>query len=204
MPTKRWPHLSYAGSPHLSFDGGKFFKPESLGDAKVFRTWDTARWRTQASVLSHPSPNSDTDPVTLTLVLDCLLRLEHDTILRATTLVPVLADNYPQIKWDNVTVGKILSSLYEAAQTAPGIAGKPGIEVAKESNGRNVYGVNLSVEFWQWLGAARTIMGTRAERLMRDERDLGRRIRAVDFPWDVFEEATRMVDEAHGRTEAAS
>jgi hypothetical protein len=202
MSNKRWPHLSYNGQPRLSYDGGKFYQPASLGDKPVFNSWDTARWKTQAGSLSHPTPNSDTDPVTLALVLDCLLRMEHDTVLRATPLSGLLNEHYPQIKWDPVTVGKILSAIAEAARGGPGFAGRPGIEMAIESNGRRAYGVNVSSDFWGWLGIARSKMGLRAQSVVNEERSLRQLKPRGEFPWDIFEEATK--EYAEFRAVAAS
>jgi len=138
----------------------------------------------QARALAHPAIAGLNDPVTITLLLDCLMRLEHDTAMRTHDLVNILDVEYPQILWSAIVVGRILSDLAEACKGS-GITPAP-IALQKTGQG-NRYIVQISQEGWKWLAKARTLMGQRAERLIEEERGSSIRITVTSFPFDVID-----------------
>lgn len=68
------------------------------------------QYRQQRSAFYHVK-NGYNDPLSNALVLDLLTRLKPDQVLRAGNLTPQLEREYPQIAWDNYTVGRIMGNL---------------------------------------------------------------------------------------------
>lgn len=142
-------------------------------------------WRAQRERLAHPSPNSHTDPVCITLVLDVLLRLNPTSRIRSRELTAELNQLYPQILWDPRTVGRILASVKEAASGC----GAPESDLPLTSyisQGLATYVVNASLLNWRWLAQVRNNLGQLAEEQVQREHRMARLHRTVDFPWAAF------------------
>lgn len=134
------------------------------------------------------------DPVSIALLLDGLLRLEHDTTIRARHLATILNQEYPQISWNATTVGRILSELAEAA-LALGLD-EPPLERQLTSGGHR-FAVNVNSLNWRWLLNVRRAMGDYAEEVIREERALVEFSPRRNFPFDVIDRVE------WGRAEAA-
>lgn len=155
------------------------------GVPALFSPGTTKVWKRQRP-LAHPQPNSHFDPVSIALTLDAILRMEHDHLIRARPLADLLNEEYPQVMWDAVTVGKILASIVEAAKASGAPENEPPLARGVTS-GAAFFAVHPSVLNWRWLAALRHAMGARAEEVIETERRLGKRLARPDFPWDVTE-----------------
>lgn len=65
--------------------------------------------------LAYPTPNGWGDALSTHLILDCVARLKPNTAIRAKGLTELLNSEYPQLRWDAITVGKLLASLASLA-----------------------------------------------------------------------------------------
>lgn len=189
MTRQRFPNHADV-PPRLSAKSGETYQPSSLvlpAGQQIFADGTTKTWIRQRPALAHPQRNSHNDPVTVALLLDGMLRLEHDHVLRAKPLADLLNEQYPQLLWDAVTVGKILASLSEAAKAS----GAPETELPLErgvTSGAAFFAFRPSVLNWRWLASLRHAMGRKAEEVIQTERKLGKAIARPDFPWDAFAE----------------
>lgn len=137
-----------------------------LAGEKPFPLSQRQKWRQQAgwskkgrpAYIHKPSPNGRQDPLSICLVFDCLMRLETDGILQANLMGRILADNYPQVTWDSVTVGYILSSIADvvADRTSP-----PPL-IRDRSGGLSYYIIADTIEARRWMGVARDFLGEAA------------------------------------------
>ena len=86
----------------------------------IFSSLIMDRWRRQAgrfanqpkSAITYPVANGINDPLTWAMLVDALLRLDPDTYINSAPLTAMLEPEYPQIIWDPVTVGRVLSELH--------------------------------------------------------------------------------------------
>lgn len=72
-----------------------------------------ARWQASRG-WAYRVPNGQYDPMTYLYVLDALVNIEPSIELRASKLAEWLNRTQVQLRWDAVTVGKVLSDLCEA------------------------------------------------------------------------------------------
>jgi len=154
--------------------------PLSPADAKKLRAQATVGLDT----LAHPVPAGWWDPVSIALVLDCLLRLEHDTVIRARHLVQLMNAEYPQMSWNPTVVGRIMSDLAEAS-LASGATAEPPIDRFRASHGHQFI-VNVNSLNWRWLIGVRRAVADYAETVIREERALGEFSPRRNFPFDVI------------------
>ena len=90
----------------------------------IFSSLIMDRWRRQAgrfanqpkSAITYPVANGINDPLTWAMLVDALLRLDPDTYINSAPLTAMLEPEYPQIIWDPVTVGRVLSELHAYAR----------------------------------------------------------------------------------------
>lgn len=134
------------------------------------------RWRREAGHTRSASeivpawPNGRNDPASIALVLDCLLRLSPGPNITSAMLVGFLQDQYAQIDWDAVTVGRILGQLVDAAhdKTPHGTyeGGNPDAPITHEQNapiykwrnaGLTQFCIEDNLPARHWLGAARSL-----------------------------------------------
>jgi hypothetical protein len=172
-------------APTFSINGGTTYVPHSLAEHRgLFSRAAVGHWKTQADRLAHPTPNSPHDPVSAALVLDCIMRLEHDTPFYAKDLTNILTIAYPQMIWDAYTVGRILRFLAEAAEDS-GCPVSP-IESGKDYEGF-WYQVNKNEMNWEWIGKARFNMGAAADKLVEKERRDKKLAPRRAFPFESIE-----------------
>jgi hypothetical protein len=69
-----------------------------------------ARWLS-SRLWSYATPNGIECPMTYMLILDALMNIDPFIELRAKNLVIYLTNTYPQLSWDAVTVGRVVSDL---------------------------------------------------------------------------------------------
>lgn len=82
--------------------------PVSLETRQKWR-WEMGRRREQLACRWN-------SPVTHLIVLSFILATEPGTIIRAKRLRHVLAENRPDIAWDNINLGKILNTIASVAR----------------------------------------------------------------------------------------
>lgn len=167
----------------MSSKNGETYQPATLIAARPVGDATAKRMLKEARALTHPTPAGWCDPVSITLVLDLLLRLENDTTLRARHLTDLLTQEYPQVAWNPNTVGRILSELSEAAAVA-GATTEPPIE-RNLTRGGNRFVVNVNTHNWNWLLGVRARMYDHALQQVRNERATGEFERRSSFPFDV-------------------
>ena len=175
-PTKRFqagaPRLAEPESSDRYGNGRRGVWNPNLPNPMVLR-WKRQVWRAERQVRTmvyYPSKNGFNDPLTITCLLDLLIRMEPATFLNAPVLVDFLEDEYPQIVWDAVTVGRIMKALVEEAAITerPNNQPAPIIEY-RYSDGR-VYMINPSPGNHYWLCQLREYFGRCAEKYARDLR----------------------------------
>lgn len=166
------------GLPSIGPDNGARYQPSTIG-GQAFTTKAVQTWRLQASRLVHPQVNGCWDPVTIALVLDFLMRIEHTSYFRARDFVNIMPLLYPQILWDTTTVGKILAEITDIAERS-GAPHSP-IDWGRDNEGR-YYMFNKTIENWRWLGLLRNAMGAFAEKQIKEEFDTSAIIKRLGFP----------------------
>lgn len=176
-------------------EGGKTYTPTLLPGESPVSPEQARAFRRQNDTMYHSSPAGYYDPVTITLLLDMLLRCEHDTCIRARDLRFLLDVEYPQMMWTDVTIGRVLSDLAEAARGS-GVDPTP-IEQQRTTHGHK-YVLNITRNGWVWLRDARIRMGDYAEQLLASERRDRARITLPAFPFDVLDEVSQVPQRKEG------
>jgi hypothetical protein len=182
MPRPRKFPTHSDSQPRLSAEAGRKYRPAKLAGTNPIDRKAARNLADRTARLSHPTPAGWCDPVSIALVLDAILRLEHDTTIRAGHLNDILNAEYPQVAWNPNTVGRILSELAEAA-AATG-AESPAI-VRGLTRGGNRFAVNVDSLNWRWLYEVEKRMLDLAERVTLDERVTGKVKSRPSFPHDV-------------------
>jgi hypothetical protein len=184
MKATRFPRHLRHGNVRLTDETTRpRYTPTKL-DGPVFTEAAMNQWKAQQTTLIRPFRNGRRDPVTIALVLDLLLRMEHDKIVRTTETVALLRYHYPQASWDVTTVGRILSELADIA--ADSGAGRPyPLEKDEDATGCKIYAVHVTPANWQWLGKIRHAMGRKAATILEEEpRRGGKRLPWNASPYD--------------------
>lgn len=135
-----------------------------------FPTAAKKRWRHQMEWLQRGHGrgikrvprNGRYDPVSITAVLDAILRIEPTSWMTAARLTEFLTARYPGMAWDSVTVGIILNKIADAAADKTIGEANPPLITWKVS-GLSQYGQGGHSQASDWLGAARDVMGQAAE-----------------------------------------
>lgn len=110
------PRRPFGGQEMISTLTTPYMKDELPG---VLGGRREARW-VAARNYRYTIPNGTHDPMTYMLVLDLLLNIEHGIELRAAAVMDHLNSSRNGISWDSVTVGKVISDLCDAFETAIG------------------------------------------------------------------------------------
>lgn len=176
---KKFPHLADA-APRLTVDGGTAYHPFRMDAPEGLTERRTGVLYRQAHTLAHPTPAGYYDPLSIMCVVDLLLRLEHDTIIRARDLAKLLTSEYPHFTWPGIVAGRIMSDLAEAA-LATGMAELP-IAHAEDKRG-HYFVVSTTPAAWEWLLGVRVAIGTLAEEQVALERT-GHGSSRTGFPFD--------------------
>ena len=156
------------------------YVPDSLfqqGYGKLFAQTTRERWREQAGWARRgrnryyhlPTVNGYNDPLSIMLVFDCMMRLETTSILQANTFTRILVDHYTQVRWDQITVGKILAGL----ATVTDDRGNPDFPplTREKSNGVVYYVVSDHVRTREWMGRGREWLGEQVGKYIADYRE---------------------------------
>jgi hypothetical protein len=179
---KKFPDKADA-EPRLSAGGGNQYRPDGLEGFDLAKH-DRERMAREIAVLVHPSPAGYYDPVTITSVIDMILRLEHDTTIRPRDLVPLLSQHYPNLIWKPIVVGRVLSDLTEAASAQE----EPAIQKSLSSGGHR-YSIAVTPDAWRWLVKTRDAMAEMAFRQIEIERATGEPVKRTSFPFEVLDAA---------------
>lgn len=87
------------------------FRTPDMGETGVIPgKRQAARWLASTN-WTYATPNGIEDPMTYMLILDALMNIDPFIELRAKNLVLYLSETYPQLSWDPVTVGRVVSDL---------------------------------------------------------------------------------------------
>jgi hypothetical protein len=92
----------------------------STGTTTILGTNRSRRIRTAQKNLRHRARNGIYDPVTHYHLLDVLMQMKPGQIFRTTHLLPNLRLMKPEIIWDPVTVGRIITDMADALFDANG------------------------------------------------------------------------------------
>lgn len=121
--------------------------------------------------LARPTPARDSDPLTIMLLLDAILRTNPDAYLNAGNLTDhiVASGEYRQVMWNGTVVGRLLSCLYDIAGevTIPN-GGTRMIDRVNYGGQRN-YILQPDIHTWRWLGCLREHFGQLAAKTIDDE-----------------------------------
>lgn len=162
------------------------------GHQRPFPHTQTDIWRRQVgrfknqptTFLYHPSRNGWNDPLTIMVIVDCLLRLNPRRYVSAAQLTAILQDHYKMISWDQHTVGKVLSDLHSWAQMAERPKGRMAPIERVTWNGSRQYVLDHSLAGWDWLGQAREYLGQAATKLIAIEHHNQIILPRSDEVWD--------------------
>lgn len=179
MPRRKYVNINRHGRPRISKYEGHFTSEAMVFYTKVARPFPEAveqKWRRQMGrgrfqpkgMLAMPSRNGENDALSITCVLDLLLRIETDTAIHPAGFTQLLNEEYGHlVVFDPYTVGRIFSGLLEATEDAmverPKDWPRP-LDRIMESGARLLAVIDGAVENRWWLGNARELMGRRAER----------------------------------------
>src|SRR5687768_6361164 len=83
----------------------------------------------------HRVPNGIHDPFTHFHIVDALLRVRPDELWKSRDLAKFMAENYKQMSWDTVTVGRILNDIAESIEQARPRDIQPALRVAPRWDG---------------------------------------------------------------------
>lgn len=154
-------------------DTDNLYIPEKLFHAglRPFAANMVADWRKQAGwgkrgrpgYFHKPTPNGKTDPLSILLVFDCLMRMETDGLITANALTRILIDNYDQVTWDPTTVGSILAGIADVVDDVLPDGHQPPL-VRDRSHGITYYIVNDTYNAREWMGRARNHLAEVARR----------------------------------------
>lgn len=102
------------------------------------------RWGNAQRHLAYPVPNGVYDPLTYFFTLHALLNIDTQVELQAARFVEFLNAHYPALRWDSVTVGRVLSDMCDSFEEALGE--KQGLLIRGRSYKGYFYLVNDTVE----------------------------------------------------------
>lgn len=173
-------------TPTLQPNKGDSYRPTALNEVDqrpMFTKAGTKAWADQREVLRRPTLVSDRDPVVYALMVDALMRMEHDHTITSKELANFLDQYYPAFIWNTVMVGRMLANLAEASKVPN--EGSPAIEGKRDSN-RWFYRVRTDPRSWRWLGHMRDKLGKLAEQtLAREAVERNGTLLWDEFPWDM-------------------
>jgi hypothetical protein len=162
----------------------------------IFDNLMMERWRRQAGryhnqpkgALAYPHVNGLDDPLTLAMLFDALLRLNPASYVVSAEFADALNEEYPQIRWDPITVGRCLSDIYsmghELASTRPNKPFDSWNPFDRTQNGSIRYYIIAPDEVSRlWFGKVREYMGCAAMEQARHIRAEGKPLPLRDSLW---------------------
>ena len=140
------------------------------------------KWTKEAQSLFHPTPNGRNDPLTHMLVVDTLMRLKPDQMIRAGKLRDILAQQRPQISWDAVTVGRVMTELADVDREHNVT---PRIRTGRDA--KNTYFVVTNApDTFAWLATVRQYLSEQVAEEKRQERNGFGKPGRMFSVWDAF------------------
>ncbi len=109
------PRRPFSGQEVIVERGADWYEDQGWSDAPGTRR--SVRWKSQR-LADYRTPNGIKDPLTFMLVVDALLRIDHQIELRALALAEWMTIHYKQMQFDSKTVGRVLLDLYESLDGA--------------------------------------------------------------------------------------
>lgn len=198
MAKRLFPQITRQGAARLA-KHDQAYVSESLyhQGLKPFRPSVVTKWRRQMGLDPHDTPrkilyqpvkNGQNDALSITCVLDLLLRIDHDSYVYPAGVTKLLRDEYGHlVQYDPYTVGRIFSDLLAAMP--------PGLEHDEQplatvhwGGARQLVVRADSLPAWQWLGLCRDLMGDRAESDQREARE-GNPVPRTPETWNVLDAA---------------
>lgn len=174
MPKKLFPQIQRQGAARLGKHAETYFPDSLKGRGMTSRGFFSDRtrdhWRKQMgrgrredrTMLYQPVKNGENDALTITCVLDLLMRVDHDAYTFSAGLTKLLGEEYGDLVWfDPYTVGRILKQLL-GAQPALERHHRP-MELVMWGGARQYVVRWDDANAWRWLAVARDRMGKRAE-----------------------------------------
>jgi hypothetical protein len=163
MPRIRFPQIARHGAIGLSPYAAKYQNPSLHKQSlKPFYDDQVARWRAQVGNsrnLAEPVKNGDSHALSVTCVLDLLLRLHHNEFVYPAALMPHLERDYGHlVQWDAITVGRILSGILSLCLDQP----RRPIEFTHHGGARMLVVDEGTLDSWRFLGQLREKAGQRA------------------------------------------
>ena len=144
------------GQDELEVEPDSGYIPRSLRPQVAIPKTTRERWHDEVKNLFRPSRNGYNDSLSHLLLIDTLMRLKPDQIIRAGKLRDLLAKNSPQLIWDSVTVGRMLTELSDIAGEDAKKGQKPHITQARDRYGA-YFLISYGPDTYQWLADLRTV-----------------------------------------------
>lgn len=179
MPRRKYVNIRRHGRPRLALREAHYVSQafiEFTHNNRPFSDKLVQRWQRQMgrgrfqpkSMLVEPARNGENHALSITCVLDLLLRIETDTAIHPSGFTAMLNEEYGHLVFfDPYTVGRIFSGLLEAVEDS--LVDRPAdwpraLDRIMESGARLIAVIDGATENRWWLGNAREAMGARAER----------------------------------------
>lgn len=154
----REPH----GLDALELESDSGYIPRSLRDQVAIPKSLREKWHDEVRNLFRPSRNGYNDSLSHLFLIDTLMRLKPDQIIRAGKLRDLLAKERPQVVWDAVTVGRMLNELVDLAEEHAGKRAKPPLTSGRDRYG-NYFLLTPGPATYEWLMGLRQVAATSFE-----------------------------------------
>lgn len=170
MPKKLYPQISRYGAASLAKHEAQYTPdPLAARGEKPFSRTTIARWRRQMghgmrkdTMLYQPIKNGENDALSITCLVDLLLRIDHDAYVFPSGMTALLEQEYGHlVRWDVYTVGRIFSNLIGNSPLLADKGERP-IGTVHWGGARHLVINWSSWKAWQWLGEIRERMGRKA------------------------------------------
>ena len=197
MPRRKFPQVTRHGAlrlaPHEQFYISEPLRHRGVTARGLWGEKTVEHWRAQMghgklvnrSLLYEPVRNGENHALSITCVLDLLLRVDHDTYVYAAGLHKLLIDEYGHlVTFDPYTVGRILSGLLDLQGDIPTDRQPFG---TTSWGGARMIAVKWDDEqAWRWIGDVRARIAARAERDQEELRAGGETSRSEEV-WSTLE-----------------
>jgi hypothetical protein len=174
------------GLDDLELEPDAGYIPRSLRSTIAIPETTREKWHREVKALFRPSRNGYNDTLSHLFLIDTLMRLKPDQIIRAAKLRDLLTETRPQMLWDSVTVGRILTELADLAAERTKKGSVPVLSQGKDRNG-TYFTLTHGTDTYQWLASLRDI----AQSGFTEEMEyLGRGLQPPTRQFSVFDALT--------------
>jgi hypothetical protein len=118
------------------------------------------QFKKERQTFFYPADAGYNDPLTQLCVLDCLMRLDPDATVRSKYLWRFLVNFYPQVKWNPVVVGAVLSEIAMICEDNFKEPSQRPIIKSRDGEGLR-YKLNPTDAGWTWFETMRRYLGTK-------------------------------------------